>query len=198
MAKPEQWEMNPWDDTEVMKRVVGKVLPDNGETEEQARVIFYGCSGVRCLEIGAGYGRLLPHARKYFTECIGIDSSVSLVARSTLFLRNDFNCRVVLNNGYHIPYESNYFNFVYSFTCFQHMENIEIIRQNLREMYRVLKRGEKFCIQTVRGNREEAGRYDGYVFNDVHEFCDELQAVGFKTMTGVTVDEWIWVRGVKE
>ena len=124
MAKKEQWEIDPWNDTEVMKRVVGKVLPNSGETEEQGRVIFYGNAGVRCLEVGAGYGRLLPQARKYFTECFGVDSSISLTARSTQFLQNDFNCRVVLSDGLTIPFESNYFHFVYSFTCFQHMEKL--------------------------------------------------------------------------
>ena len=197
MAKKEQWEMNPWDDVEVMKRTIGKVLPNHLETEEQGRVIFYGASGVRCLEVGAGYGRLLPEARKYFTECMGIDSSIALVARSTLFLKNDFNCRVVLSDGLTIPFDSNCFDFVYSFTCFQHMEELETIRQNLREAHRVLRPDGQCSIQTVLGDRDEPGRYDGYVFKSVTEFADEMERAGFKSVVTFSAGEWIWSTGAK-
>jgi ubiquinone/menaquinone biosynthesis C-methylase UbiE len=180
-----------------MNKVVGKVLPNPYETEEQARIIFYGQNGPRCLEIGAGYGRLLPEARKYFTECYGIDSSASIVARSTRYLLDDFNCKVVLSDGYQIPFPNSHFYFVYSFTCFQHMPDLETIQQNLREAFRVLKRGGKCRIQTVLGNRDEAGRYDGYVFSDPQEFADELRSVGFPEVTATVVDEWVWVTGEK-
>jgi len=197
MAKKEQWDIDPWNDTEMMKRVVGKVLPDPEDNEDQARQIFYGQSGIRCLEIGAGYGRLLPYARKYFTECVGIDWSVSLVARASLHLRHQFNCKVVLCDGVEIPYADSHFDFVYSFTCFQHMEDLEMIQQNLREAFRVLKRGGKIRIQTVLGDRDDVGRYDGYVFKSVTEFGDQLEKVGFSNAITASIGEWIWSTGEK-
>jgi ubiquinone/menaquinone biosynthesis C-methylase UbiE len=107
------------------------------------------------------------------------------------------NCRVVLTDGFTIPFHSNLFDFVYSFTCFQHMEEIVTIRQNLREMYRVMRRDANFCIQTVCGDRDEPGRYDGYVFKSGEEFGQELLKVGFMPVTVFVRGEWIWARGVK-
>ena len=197
MAKKEQWEMNPWDDAAVMERVIGKNFLDIAETKEQSDLLFSGARGACCLEIGAGYGRLMPEARKYNQWCTGVESSVSLTALSTRFLRNDLNSRVVLTDGLTFPFQGNIFDFVYSLTCFQHMEEIETIRQNLREMYRVLRFGSKFCVQTVYGDRDEPGRYDGYVFKSAEEFSDELVNVGFRSVTGFLHGEWIWARGMK-
>lgn len=197
MAKKEHWEIDPWDDAEILKRVAGKVLPNVEEDEAQARQIFYGQGGVRCLEIGAGYGRLLTFARRYFTECTGIDRSIFLVARSTLHLKDVFNCKVVLSDGLAIPFEDRRFDFVYSFTCFQHMEDLETIQQNLREAYRVLRSDGQCRIQTVLGDRDESGRYDGYVFESVTEFADEMERAGFKNVVTSSAGEWMWSTGVK-
>lgn len=197
MATKEHWEVDPWNDEELMQRVVGGTSINIEEDEANEKMIFHEAYGLRCLEIGAGYGRWLKKANKTFFQCFGVDSSLSMVGRSTHFLRFEPHCRVVLNNGILFPFSQGYFDFVYSFTCFQHMPDLEIIRSNLLESFRVLGRGKKCRIQTVCGNRNEPGRYDGYVFENAVEFAQEFDRVGFRNVQAMTFGEWIWAEGEK-
>lgn len=199
MASKEHWEMDPWNDAEVMQRVVGKDFLDLVDVREQLKQILGPRRGVRCLEIGAGFGRLLPYVQSSFFQCFGVDSSISLVAKSTNFLRLEANCRVVLNDGKTFPFPDNFFDFVYSFTCFQHMNDLETIIRNLLEAYRVLNLDQVCRIQTVCGDRNEAGRYDGYVFKSCEEFGRVMSDVGFVNVKAyLDGHSWIWATGEKK
>lgn len=198
MATREHWEVDPWDASAVWERVIGKYSEDRAETQAQAKKIFGKRHGVRCLEIGAGVGRLLVEANRNFFQAWGVDSSTALTAYSTRFLQDYANCRVVLVGGVHLPFPDNSFSFVYSFTCFQHMPDLATIQMNLYEAFRVLQSNGEICVQTVCGDRSEVGRYDGYVFYDAEEFTAEFENVGFKEVDSLTEGEWIWVRAKKK
>lgn len=197
MATKEHWEIDLRDKGAIWERLIGKFAEDHCETVEQAKKIFGRRYGVRCLEIGAGIGRLVIEANRNFFQAWGVDSSISMTAYSTIFLQDYTNCRVVLSSGVHLPFPDNYFSFVYSFTCFQHMPDLATIQMNLREAWRVLSHGGEFCVQTVRGDRSEEGRYDGYVFYDADEIAAEIEDAGFKDVDSLTEGEWIWVRAKK-
>lgn len=197
MATREHWEIDPRNEMQVWERVIGKIAEDPAESVAQAKEIFDGRYGVHCLEIGAGAGRLLREANRTFYEPWGVDSSISLVAYSTRYLQNFPRCHVVLNDGFTLPFRDGFFEFVYSFTCFQHMEDLTPILFNLREAFRVLTPGGDICIQTVCGNRDDAGKYDGYVFHNVTEFAAHFSNVGFIEVEGITQGDWIWVRAKK-
>lgn len=196
MAPKSHWEIDPWDDKEMWRRVVAHDDYDPDEASDQARILLGMETGARCLEIGAGVGRLLKETTRNFFQCMGIDSSVSLVARSTRFLIFEPMCRVVLTDGMHIPFPDGHFDFVYSFTCFQHMESIDTIRQNLAEAARVLRPGRKFRMQTVCGERE-SGRYDGYVFESPGELVLELYKAQFAEVKVFQQGEWLWATGIR-
>lgn len=155
MATKEHWEVNPWDPGAVWERVVGKYAEDRTETLEQSKMIFGNQRGVRCLEIGAGVGRLVIEASRRFFQAWGADSSIALTAFSTRYLQDYSNCKVILTDGRHLPFPTGWFNFVYSFTCFQHMPDLMTVQVNLDEAFRVLAPGASMCIQTVRGDRSE-------------------------------------------
>lgn len=195
MAKKEHWEVDPWNQREMWLKVIGHDQEFPEETRETAHRIF-DTTGARCLEIGAGVGRLLMQAQKYFFQPVGVDSSASLVAMSTIYLQDYPNCRVILNDGLTFPFDEKAFSFVYSFTCFQHMEEIETIRQNLREAYRVLRHKGLCKIQTVCGDRA-SGLYDGYVFASAEEFRKEFLDVGFEEVEAKVEGPWIWVKAWK-
>lgn len=196
MAIKEHWEMDPWDDKEIWRRVIAQDRPDDQETKDQALTIFDRQRGAHCLEIGAGVGRLLLEAKSRFSYCSGVDSSVSLVARSTHYLRHHWNCRVVLNDGKSIPFQDGAFDFVYSLTCFQHMEELETIQSNLREAYRILRRGGVCRIQTICGDNG-TGKYDGHVFSSVDDFGKEFRRAGFMEWEGSVEKDWLWLTGIK-
>jgi SAM-dependent methyltransferase len=197
MAKKEDWNIDPWNEQEMWLKVVGKPEEDFADTVNQFGEIFGNRNGVRCLEIGAGVGRLLKFANKGFYECWGVDSSVSIVALSTRYLRVHTHARVVLSDGLTLPFPTNYFNFVYSFTCFQHMEELNTITSNLDEARRVLVPGGKILIQTVCGTRGN-GRHDGYVFESREEFAEEFRKADFKEVEVDQKGEWLWARAKKQ
>jgi SAM-dependent methyltransferase len=198
VATKQQWELDPWDEVAVNRAVIGKDAVDPEEQKQQVATIVGNQSGVRSLEIGAGYGRLLPFVNTRFYHSYGVDYSPSLVAKSTTYLRGYHNCRVILNDGKTFPFEDGMFDFVYSFTCFQHMTEYTTIVSNLQEAFRVLRHGKVCRIQTVCGDPAEEGRYDGIVFRDPQMFGLMLHNVGFRNVKS-RVDEkkWIWATGEK-
>jgi ubiquinone/menaquinone biosynthesis C-methylase UbiE len=195
MARKEHWEVDPWNFDEVWTKLVGQARPNPVETYDQAREILGGLTGDRCLEIGSGPGRLMGLINGSFYEVWGVDSSATLVAMSTRFLQGMDTLRV-FNDGWALPFRNDYFEFVYSFTCFQHMESLEQIRANLKEAYRVLAPGGRICIQTVCGQRG-TGRHDGYVFESVPEFCLEFTRLNFNDIVVEQKGEWLWARAKK-
>lgn len=198
MATKEHWEVDASDWPEVLRRVIGKPKEDETETEDQARRILNGIvCGRSCLEIGAGYGRLLSRMKPHFDLVVGVDSSENLVAQSSAYLLS--NCRVVLTDGESLPFPDNSFDFVYSFTCFQHMTTLATIRNNIREAHRVLVPSGVCRVQTVCGDPDPA-IYDGRVFPSISEFAEEFLDVGFVAANGSTdevVENWIWVTAQK-
>jgi ubiquinone/menaquinone biosynthesis C-methylase UbiE len=196
MAKKEHWNVDPWNDDEIWTKLIGRKNHMPEESDAQAREILSGCCGERCLEIGAGIGRLMRRMNNNFYDVWGVDSSAIMVALSTRWLQNCESVRVVFNDGWSLPFPTNYFEFVYSFTCFQHMEDLEQIRGNLREAYRVLRPGGHICIQTVCGQRN-VGRHDGYVFESVPEFCEEFVLLHFIVISVEQKGEWLWARATK-
>jgi ubiquinone/menaquinone biosynthesis C-methylase UbiE len=196
MAKKEHWNVDPWNDEEIWSKIVGHPQEDCSETLTQYDLIFGRRHGVRCLEIGAGVGRLLRNSNKNFYEAWGVDSSPMMVALSTRYLQAASHARIVLNDGYLLPFPTEYFDFVYSFTCFQHMEDILTIQQNLQEAYRVLRPGSEILVQTVCGKRD-TGRHDGYVFESGAEFAVEFHRANFQQMVSDQKGEWIWMRAKK-
>src|SRR5579872_824528 len=120
------WEVA--DDSEIWPLMIGKSSEDDDDTRHQISVILNDIPcGNRVLEVGAGIGRLLRAVSMSgrFAESIGIDSSMSLVLSSQKYLEG--RARVDLGDGLRLPYPDDYFDFVYSFTCLQHMISLAII-----------------------------------------------------------------------
>ncbi len=190
MATIEHWEVT--DEKEMWQKLVGHDAEDTLETRQQANVIFDGVSGGSCLEIGAGVGRLLLLASHRFTSAIGIDYSRSMVQRSSVYLHDVLRARVVLTDGLEFPFASNSFDFVYSFTCFQHMPTIEIVQANIREIFRVLKDSGLCRVQTIHGEPNPY-LYDGLAFPTAESFLQEFLDVGFSKQSAEVIEPWIWV-----
>lgn len=199
MATKEHWEMDLNDRREVLMRVIGVPEEDEARTQRWVYKILEGISlGTDSLEIGAGYGRLLPYVADSFDHASGVDSSHNLVTLSEDYLRDAPRCSVNLTDGESLPFNDNTFGFVYSFTVFQHMVDISTIRNNIREALRVLVPGGICRVQTV---CEDTTKYhDGRVFDTLPEFEAEFRNAGFASVEGSFDDEiknWIWVTARK-
>lgn len=94
------------------------------------------------LEIGYGGGRILAAACNSFNKVIGIDIHENKdVVEDELRKRGYNNFELLISDGKNIPLENNSIDFVYSFIVFQHLEKIDILKNYLRQIYRVIKPG---------------------------------------------------------
>lgn len=94
------------------------------------------------LEIGYGGGRILAGAARHFEKIIGIDVHCNQEkVKSELKSRGVDNIELYSVNGNEIPLENESIDFVYSFVVFQHVEKIEIFKDYVNEIRRVLKPG---------------------------------------------------------
>lgn len=94
------------------------------------------------LEIGYGGGRLLSAACYYFKEVIGVDIHENAsVVKAELNRRDINNFKLLQNDGKSIPVKGASIDFVYSFIVLQHVEEIGIFNNYIKETYTVLRRG---------------------------------------------------------
>jgi ubiquinone/menaquinone biosynthesis C-methylase UbiE len=176
--------------------------PENMPPEQVVQIILQGIPrGTDALEIGAGVGRLMTFTNCHFNRVDGLDIAQSMVEYSRKYLQNYPLCNVYQNDGLTFPLPDNHYDFVYSYTAFQHMHTLDIIKSNIQETYRVLRQGGKCRIQTVLGKsyRSEDGNH-AYLFENPNNFQDLFQDVGFKNVTlelGGTHACHIWITGAK-
>lgn len=190
MASREFWETNIHDKTSMWLKVIGQPEEDEAETLATASKIFAGAKGKSCLEIGAGVGRLLKFALSTFTEVVGVDVSKAITALA------DSRYRILLTDGLTLPFPDESFDFVYSFTVFQHMPDLATVQTNLKETYRVLRKGGVCRIQTVEGEPNPS-LYDGRVFPSSEAFWAEFEQAGFTKVSAETENAWIWITAKK-
>jgi SAM-dependent methyltransferase len=197
MADRAHWEFST--EQEMWRKVVGA---DHESVADSLRVIhkIFKYSEARkkmVLEVGAGCGRLLRYATAHADVAIGVDYSWAMVHAAARHCGGIPRMCVVKNDGRVLPFGNDMFDLVYSFTCFQHMPDLETIEANVREVSRVLKPRGEFIFQTVIGDRDEPGRYDGYVFKNDLELVDLVLMKGFSVLDTEREGEWIWGRARK-
>jgi SAM-dependent methyltransferase len=105
-------------------------------------------SSRRALEIGCGPGRLMLPMSRHVGEIHGVDISDEMAALARDRLRHTPHAHVHVTNGADLAMARDaHFDFVYSYTVFQHIPDPEIVRNYLAEARRALKTGGVLCCQ---------------------------------------------------
>jgi 2-polyprenyl-6-hydroxyphenyl methylase/3-demethylubiquinone-9 3-methyltransferase len=96
--------------------------------------------GDAVLELGCGYGRILPSLAKKASLVIGIDNSLSSLFQGIDFLKNYSNCHLAAMNAINLGFQDEIFDCV---VCIQNgISAFHVNRQDLiRESFRVTKPG---------------------------------------------------------
>jgi ubiquinone/menaquinone biosynthesis C-methylase UbiE len=111
------------------------------------------------LEIGYGGGRLLAAASRAFAKAIGVDvHDCGDVVRDDLATRGIHNVELHCGDGRHLPVPDSSVDVVYSFIVLQHVEHMEIHRELLHEVSRVLRPGGWAVLYHARMSRLSAHR----------------------------------------
>ncbi len=131
---------NYYSDTLSAQRLkqVYDIAPPKVQQYLNAEVVFilkYVQSGDKVLELGCGYGRILPMIVKKVEEVFGIDTSFDSLLLGKKLLSNSENCRLACMNAIHLAFPDNVFDTV---ICIQngisafHVNQRKLIKESLR------------------------------------------------------------------
>ena len=96
----------------------------------------------RALEIGCGSGRLMRAMSRHFVEIHGVDVSDEMIALARERLQDIPHAYPHVTEGASLSqFEGESFDFVYSYTVFQHIPSREVVLRYLREIQRILRVG---------------------------------------------------------
>lgn len=93
------------------------------------------------LYLGFGTGRIGSYFNKDFGKVYGIDISEPAIVYAEEKLKGESNISLKVNDGSTIPFDSESFDFVFSYAMFPHIPSQKIIDSYIREIYRSLKKG---------------------------------------------------------
>ncbi len=115
------------------------------------------------LDLGCGIGRMTEFMADDFRQVCGVDISDTMIESARKRLAGKNNVELKLAQGNSIPYPNDHFNLVFSYSMFQHFPTEQLIKENLEEIYRVLKPGRIAKIHLRTG----LGTYKWYWFYGV-------------------------------
>lgn len=147
----------------------------------------------RTLEVGYGAGAVLLALARGVEELHGIDLDADPGILTRFFSERSCHAQLQRGDVCALPYESNYFDLVVSFSVFEHLQDYRIA---LAEVYRVLKPKGLFLLGMPSVNKlMEAGflaiGHKG--INDVHitrpaDVAGGFGAIGFQRVKDSTLD----------
>lgn len=118
------------------------------------------------LEIGCGIGRLLEHASPFFSMLYGVDICKDLLDIAANRLSILSNITLVETDGLSLKgIADTSINLVYEYIVFQHIGSMQIIRNYIHEISRVLKPGG---VAVLHGRDEHAFSIDSFSGNTWH------------------------------
>ena len=126
-----------------------------GRWEKVAKLMIdhYGLkAGDKILDIGCGKGFLLYDFTKILPriEIYGIDVSKYAIENC----KEEIKDKLVYGNATSLPYEDNYFDFVFSLNTFHNLECFDLY-EALKEMERVGNKNKYICVEAYRNEVEK-------------------------------------------
>ena len=150
----------------------------------------------RILEIGCGTGRMTGFIAEDFHEAYGVDIAEEMVEQAKKRLADKTNIHLQATDGMHLPFPGDFFDAVFSFIVFQHMPSKKVVRKNLEEIVRVLKKCGLAKIQ-LRGRPTVKGEWfygPSFTISQVKKTIEGLPIQLLKMEGQGSRYFWIWLR----
>ncbi len=106
------------------------------------------------LDLGCGTGRMTEFMAKDFKQVIGVDISGEMIKQGKERLKGINNIQLFETNGNIIPLPDNSVDIAFSYIVFQHIKTHEMVLNNFKEVFRVLKQWGLFKV-LVRADRPD-------------------------------------------
>ena len=145
------------------------------------------------LEIGCGVGRMLRPLARRFASVYGVDVSPEMISRARVRLCDLGNVRVWVTDGTTLrPVKSGTVDLAISYLVFQHIPEVSVVEANIRDTFRVLKKGGlfKFQVAGLPGSEEAVSEerlrtkdtWSGVSFSDA-EIRQVAERAGFRVLS---------------
>ena len=148
-----KWDFDYWDGDRRINYGGYKYMEGRWEKVAKLMIDHYGLkAGDKILDIGCGKGFLLYDFTKILPgiEIYGIDVSKYALENSKEEIKDKLN----YGNATSLPYEDNYFDFVFSLNTFHNLECYDLF-DALKEMERVGKNNKYICVEAYRNEVEK-------------------------------------------
>lgn len=148
---------------------------------EETRIKFLlGQKNQKILDLGAGVGDFAEYLTQRFKdEVICLDFSISM---KRLALKRNPGLNYILASAEKLPFPDSTFDAVLAGGLLHHLKTQGILKESLGEVYRVLKRGGRFCYLD-RSNSFIADYFEG--------FLSSIRQVFLKFKTGYAASSTI-------
>ncbi len=140
-----------------------------------------------CLEFGCGNGRMTQFLADIFGSVYALDISAGMIKSAKKRLKSIDNITyLVEDKDKRIDLNSQSIDFIFSFIVLQHLPSKEMVRDALKEFYRILKNDGMIKIQ-IRGVPAYGGFmryfkwYYGVSFSE-DEIKNILESIGFEVI----------------
>ena len=148
-----KWDFDYWDGDRRINYGGYKYMEGRWEKVAKLMIDHYGLkAGDKVLDIGCGKGFLLYDFTKILPgiEIYGIDVSKYALENS----KEEIKDKLIYGNATTLPYEDNYFDFVFSLNTFHNLECYDLF-DALKEMERVGKNNKYICVEAYRNEVEK-------------------------------------------
>jgi len=148
-----KWDFDYWDGDRRINYGGYKYMEGRWEKVAKLMIDHYGLkAGDKILDIGCGKGFLLYDFTKILPgiEIYGIDISNYAIENS----KEEIKDKLIYGNATSLPYEDNYFDFVFSLNTFHNLECYDLF-DALKEMERVGKNNKYICVEAYRNEVEK-------------------------------------------
>ena len=148
-----KWDFDYWDGDRRINYGGYQYMEGRWEKVAKLMIDHYGLkAGDKILDIGCGKGFLLYDFTKILPgiEIYGIDVSKYALENS----KEEIKDKLIYSNATSLPYEDNYFDFVFSLNTFHNLECYDLF-DALKEMERVGKNNKYICVEAYRNEVEK-------------------------------------------
>ena len=179
-----KWDMDYWDGDRRICYGGYRYMPGRWAPVASAMIEHYGLkAGDKVLDVGCGKGFLLYEMSLLVPglEIYGIDVSDYAIANS----KEEIKDRLKIANANQLPFEDDYFDFVYSITTLHNLHSYDLDKA-FREMERVGKKNKYLCVESYRNEVEKANLLYWQVTCEA--FCTPEEWEWWFKQTGYTGD----------
>lgn len=171
--------------------------------DEQLSGYLTNKSAKTCLEFGCGNGRMSEFLAANFKYVYAVDISARMITVAKKRLARLPNIGYIISDGEKIDLPEKSVDFVFSYAVLQHFPSKSMVKNTLREFYRVMNNGAVAKIQ-FRGRPAYGGFlryirwYYGVCFSE-NEIKNILSGLGFEIISsegGKTKLLWLIIKKV--